>query len=133
MLKLEIVTPEKRVLDAEVDVVTVPTATGEVGILSNHAPLISALKPGVLSYTAKGSTEKLAVTGGFLEVSSDKVSVLTDTAETAAEINTEHARAERDAAQKELASSATASSDETEPIREHLDAANARLALTAAR
>jgi F-type H+-transporting ATPase subunit epsilon len=49
MLKLEIVTPEKRVIDETVDSVTVPTLTGEAGILPNHAPLISALKPGLLS------------------------------------------------------------------------------------
>ena len=131
MLKLEIVTPEKRVLDAEVDAVTVPTATGEAGILSSHAPLISALKPGILSYTAKGSTEKLAVTGGFVEVSNDKVSVLTDTAETAAEIDIAAARSERESAEKALTAAATASVGETEPIRDRLDAANARIALTA--
>ena len=133
MLKLEIVTPEKRVLDVEVDSVTVPTATGEAGILSNHAPLISALKPGVLAYTAKGATGKLAITGGFVEVSNDKVSVLTDTAETAAEIDIEAARAEKDAAEKALTAAATASVEETESIRTRLDAANARLALAAGR
>ena len=131
MLKLEIVTPERRVLDETVDSVTVPTATGEAGILTAHAPLISALKPGILTYVVKGATEKLAVTGGFVEVSSDKVSVLTDTAETAAEIDTEAARAMRDSAQKDLAAAATASIEETESIRERLDAANARLALAA--
>ena len=75
MLKLEIVTPEKRILDAEIDSVTVPTASGEAGILANHAPLISALKPGILTYTNRGSTEKLAVSSGFVEVNSDTVSV----------------------------------------------------------
>jgi F-type H+-transporting ATPase subunit epsilon len=63
MLKLEIVTPEKRVLDAEVDSVTVPTASGEAGILPHHAPLVSALKPGVLAYSVKGSTDRIAVAG----------------------------------------------------------------------
>ena len=67
MLKLEIVTPEKRVLDAEVDSVTLVTASGEAGILPNHAPLVSALKPGVLSYGVKGVVEKLAVSGGFVD------------------------------------------------------------------
>jgi F-type H+-transporting ATPase subunit epsilon len=49
MLKLEIVTPERKVFDEMVDSVTVPTASGEAGILPDHAPLISALKPGILS------------------------------------------------------------------------------------
>ena len=131
MLKLEIVTPEKKVFDETVDSVTVPTASGEAGILPNHAPLISALKPGILSYSNKGVTERLAVSGGFVEVSSNKVSVLTDTAETASEIDADAARAEREAAEKSLSSSATAALDDTEADRERLEAANARLQLAA--
>lgn len=131
MLKLEIVTPEKKVLDESVDSVTVPTASGEAGILPNHAPLISALKPGILSYSNKGTTERLAVSGGFVEVSANTVSVLTDTAETAAEIDADSARAERESAEKALAAHATAAIEETEADRERLDAANARLQLAA--
>ena len=131
MLKLEIVTPEKKVFDETVDSVTVPTASGEAVILPNHAPLISALKPGILSYSNKGVTERLAVSGGFVEVSSNKVSVLTDTAETASEIDADAARAEREAAEKSLSSSATAALDDTEADRERLEAANARLQLAA--
>src|SRR5687767_7791400 len=131
MLKLEIVTPEKKVFDEMVDAVTVPTASGEAGILPNHAPLISALKPGILSYTNKGTTERLAISGGFVEVSSNKVAVLTDTAETAGEIDADAARAERDAAEKSIASHSTAAYDTTEADRERLDAANARLQLAA--
>ena len=129
MLKLEIVTPERKVLDEMVDSVTVPTASGEAGILPNHAPLISALKPGILSYTNKGTTERLALAGGFVEVSANKVAVLTDTAETASEIDAEAARAEREAAEKSLAAHATAALETTEADRERLDAANAKLQL----
>ncbi|MEO8042395.1 MAG: F0F1 ATP synthase subunit epsilon [Acidobacteriota bacterium] len=130
-MKLEIVTPEKRIIDESVDSVTVPTASGEAGILPNHAPLISALKPGILSYSNKGTTERLAIAGGFVEVSSNKVSVLTDTAETAGEIDADAARADREAAEKSLAAHATAALEETEGDRERLDAANARLQLAA--
>ena len=133
MLKLEIVTPEKKVLDENVDSVTVPTASGEAGILPNHAPLISALKPGILSYSNKGTTERLAVSGGFVEVSSNQVSVLTDSAETAAEIDADAARAERESAEKALAAHATAAIEDTEADRERLEAANARLQLAAGR
>lgn len=133
MLKLEIVTPERKVLEADVDSVTVPTASGEVGILPSHAPLVSALKPGVLSYTTKGISEKLAVSGGFLEVSSDRVAVLADLAETADEINVESARADREEAEKSFAAVASASLDETEAARERLDAANVRLQLAGGR
>src|SRR5688572_17228563 len=108
MLKLEIVTPERRVVDTEAESVTVPTASGEAGILTNHAPLISALQPGVLSYAAKGGVEKLAISSGFVEVSGNQVSVLTDVAESAEEVNAEQARADREEAEKELAGKSTA-------------------------
>jgi F-type H+-transporting ATPase subunit epsilon len=131
MLKLEIVTPEKKVFDETVESVTVPTATGEAGILPNHAPLISALKPGILSFTNKGTVEKLAVAGGFVEVSGNQVSVMTDTAESAADVNVEQAKAEREAAEKALAALSTASIEETEAERERLAGANVRLQLVA--
>ena len=102
MLRLEIVTPEKRVLNETVDAVTIPTANGEVGILPNHAPLISGLKSGVLAYTKGGATARMVVSGGFVEVGSDKVSVLTDIAETAADINVEAARSEREQSERTL-------------------------------
>jgi F-type H+-transporting ATPase subunit epsilon len=133
MLKLEIVTPERKVLDESVDSVTIPTASGEAGILPNHAPLISALKPGILSYSNKGATERLAVSGGFVEVSSNKVSVLTDTAEAASEIDAEAARIDREAAEKSLAAHSMAALEDTEADRERLEAANARLQLASAK
>jgi F-type H+-transporting ATPase subunit epsilon len=133
MLKLEIVTPEKKVLDETVDSVTVPTASGEAGILPNHAPLISALKPGILSYSNKGATERLAVSGGFVEVSSNKVSVLTDSAETATEIDADSARADREAAETSLAAHSMAALEETEGDRERLEAANVRLQLASSK
>jgi F-type H+-transporting ATPase subunit epsilon len=133
MLKLEIVTPEKSVLDAEVDSVTVPTATGEAGILPNHAPLISALRPGILTYTTRGTTERLAVTGGFVEVSDNAVSVLADAAESADQIDVAAVRAEKEAAERALAAVATASLEETEQARDAVEAANTRLALAGGR
>jgi F-type H+-transporting ATPase subunit epsilon len=133
MLKLEIVTPERRALDADVDMVTVPTASGEIGILPSHAPMVSALRPGVLTFTVKGSTERLAVTGGFVEVNADKVAVLADSAESAAEIDIDSARAARDEAEKAFAAVSSRSLDETEAARDQLDAANVRLQLAAGR
>lgn len=131
MLKLEIVTPEKRVVDETVDSVTVPTLTGEAGILPHHAPLISALKPGILTFANKGVTEKLAVNGGFVEVSSDMVSVMTDIAVSSVEIDVDAARAEKDAAEKALAAVATGSIEETADVRDRLEFANVRLQLAA--
>jgi F-type H+-transporting ATPase subunit epsilon len=133
MLRLEIVTPEKKVVDAEVDSVTVPTASGEVGILPSHAPLIAALKPGILTYSNRGDAQRLAIAGGFVEVSSDKVAVLTDTAEMAADIDVEAARADREAAEKALAANPAAAVEDHEAERELLDSANARIQLAAGR
>jgi len=131
MIKLEIVTPERRVFDEMVDSVTVPTETGEVGILPNHAPLISALKSGILSYSNRGTSDKMVVSGGFVEVNTDKVSVLTDVAEKADEIDVEAAKAERDAAQKVLGSAFSGTEDEFEAEKARLERAEARLMLAA--
>jgi F-type H+-transporting ATPase subunit epsilon len=131
MLKLEIVTPEKKVVETDADSVTVPTASGEAGILPNHAPLISALKPGILEFTNRGASERIAIAGGFVEVNHDKVTVLADSAEKADEIDATAARADLEAAQKAIAAAATQPVEETEALREQLDSANARLQLAA--
>ena len=129
MIRLEIVTPEKRVLDAEVDSVTVPTASGEAGILTHHAPLISALKPGILVYAGKSESGKLAVSGGFVEVNSDKVSVLVDAAETASEIDIEAAKTDRETAEKAIAAAGIVEADIAGETRDALDHAAARINL----
>src|SRR4051794_21698225 len=103
MLKLEVVTPERRVLDIEVDTVTIPTASGEAGILPHHAPLISAISPGVMVYTAKGAAEKMVISRGFVEVNDDRVAVLVDSAEASDEIDADAARSDREAAERAIA------------------------------
>jgi len=133
MIKLEIVTPEKKVFDETVDSVTVPTATGEVGILPNHSPLISSLKSGILSFANKGASEKMVVSGGFVEVSTNKVSVLTDIAEKSDEIDVEAAKAEREAAQKVLSGAFSGTEEEFEAEKERLERAQARISLAAGR
>ncbi|HVE60098.1 MAG TPA: F0F1 ATP synthase subunit epsilon [Pyrinomonadaceae bacterium] len=133
MIKLEIVTPEKKVFDETVDSVTVPTATGEVGILPNHAPLISSLKPGILSFANKGASEKMVVSGGFVEVSTNKVSVLTDIAEKADEIDVEAAKVEREAAQKVMSGAFSGTEEEFEAEKERLERAQARITLATGR
>ncbi len=128
MLRLEIVTPEQRVLDETVDSVTVPTANGEIGILPNHAPLISALKSGILAYTRGGATERLVISGGFVEVGTDRESDLTDIAETATDINVEAARAEREEVERTLGAWNGSEAD-FEVEKDRLERAQARLQL----
>ncbi|MDQ3322502.1 MAG: F0F1 ATP synthase subunit epsilon [Acidobacteriota bacterium] len=128
MLNLEIVTPEKKVLNDTVEAVTVPTISGEVGILTDHAPLISALKPGILSYTRGGATERMMIAGGFLEVSANRVSVLADTAESAGEIDVEAARIERETVEKKLGAW-KGTEEEFDTEKDRLEKAQARLQL----
>src|SRR5215204_4646808 len=95
-IQLEVVTPERRVLAEPVDMVTVPGLGGELGILPGHTPLISQLQTGVLSYTTAGRTLQLHVSGGFLEVRDDHVSVLAEVAERPEEIDAARARLARE-------------------------------------
>ncbi|GIU82737.1 MAG: F0F1 ATP synthase subunit epsilon [Acidobacteria bacterium] len=128
MLRLEIVTPEKKVLSESVDMVTIPTASGEIGVLPNHAPLISSLKPGILTYFRSGVSNRLVVAGGFVEINDNKVSVLADIAETADEIDVEKARLQKEESEKIL-SKWSGSQEELEKEREKLECAQARLQL----
>jgi F-type H+-transporting ATPase subunit epsilon len=132
MLNLEIVTPERKVFDEVVDAVTIPTTNGEIGVLPNHAPLISTLKPGILTIANRGANERLAIAGGFVEVSANKVSILADTAERADEVNVESARAERESAERVLGSW-SGTEDAFELERERLEKAQARLQLISAK
>jgi len=86
-LQLDIVTPEKRVFSQEVDSVTLPGSEGELGILPQHIPLVTALKPGELVYAKGGKSEPYAVGSGFAEVTGQRVSVLTDMAMGEADID----------------------------------------------
>jgi len=92
-LKLEMVTPYKRVLAEEVDEVTAPGFVGELGILPGHTPLLTTLKVGELSYSKGKEVFHVAVNWGYLEVEQDTVTVLVDTAEKADEIDLARAKA----------------------------------------
>jgi len=129
MINLEIVTPEKKVVSESVDSVSVPTAKGEIGIMPNHAPLIATLRSGVLSYSKGGTSEEMVVSGGFVEVSTDKVSVLADIAEVTTEIDIENAKVEREESQK-LLGEWKGSEEDFEVELERLEKAQARLQLT---
>ena len=80
MLKLEIVTPEKKIFSDTVADVYLPGADGEMGVLEMHSALVTALKPGELRYEKNGVVHELAIGSGFAEITQEKVSVLTDSA-----------------------------------------------------
>jgi F-type H+-transporting ATPase subunit epsilon len=101
-LHLRVVTPERLLLDEDVDEVTAPGTIGEFGVLPNHITFLSSLQPGRLSYQRSGQARLLAVSGGFAEVTDNMMTVLTDSAEFADEINVERARAALQAAEESL-------------------------------
>ena len=91
-LRLEILTAERSLFEGDVDAVTAPGVEGELGILPHHAALMTALQPGELRYRSGADETQLAVTGGFMEVTANRVVVLADAAERVEEID--EARAE---------------------------------------
>lgn len=103
-LKLEMVTPYKRVLSQEVDEVTAPGLLGELGLLPGHTPLLTTMRVGELTYLQDGQRFHVAVNWGYLEVENDTVTVLAETAEKADEIDLERAKAALERAEESLKS-----------------------------
>ncbi|HWQ33064.1 MAG TPA: F0F1 ATP synthase subunit epsilon [Blastocatellia bacterium] len=103
-IQLEVITPEKVALHEAVDEVVIPGVGGELGILPDHTPLISQVQTGVLTYRVGSEKRQMHVSGGFVEVLPDRVSVLADVAEKPEEINVERAQRARERAEKRLAS-----------------------------
>ncbi len=102
-ITLEMITPRGTILQQTVSYVQLPTKLGLIGILADHAPLISALDIGVVTYRPVGAAEKkAAISGGFLEVRDNKVVVLAPTAELADHIDLERAKAAYERAQQRL-------------------------------
>lgn len=89
-LQLDIVTPEKKVFSDTVDNVYLPGADGEMGVLPQHAGLVTALQPGELRYLHNGTVHHMAVGSGFAEITQTQVVVLTDMALGEAEIDVTH-------------------------------------------
>jgi F-type H+-transporting ATPase subunit epsilon len=101
-LHLDIVTPEKLAYSDEVDAVVLPGSEGELGVLPHHAPLISTLGAGELRLRKAGQEESFAIVGGFLQVLPDKVVVMAETADLAADIDLERAEEARRKAEETL-------------------------------
>jgi F-type H+-transporting ATPase subunit epsilon len=126
MFRLSIVTPEKTFFDAEVASLIVPGSEGYLGVLSNHAPLITALKPGKIEYKdADNNSLFVAVSGGFLEVSGNVATLLADAAEDTEEIDIIRAKAAYDRAWQML--------KEAGKGKDWVDVKRARLAMERAR
>jgi F-type H+-transporting ATPase subunit epsilon len=101
-VSLEIVTPERRVLSVAADEVRAPGVGGGFGVRTGHAPFMTALEPGRLTYVEGGREHDYAVGGGFLQVADDRVIVLADTAEAAGDIDVDRAKRAFQEAQERL-------------------------------
>lgn len=101
-IHLEVVTPTGSVVSEEVDIVTAPGVGGEFGVLANHAPFLSTIKTGALSYKKDKLTKYLMVSGGFSEVSNNKITFLVESAEFGNEIDVDRAMRAKERAEKRL-------------------------------
>ncbi len=104
-IAVDIMSPERLVMHTQADSVVVPAADGELGILPHHAPLLAMLEPGEIRLRRGNDVEIFAVSGGFIEVINNRISIFAETAEMAQEIDLERARqaAERAKAQLKIA------------------------------
>lgn len=106
--KFELVTPERMALSQDATQVLVPGVEGEFTVLPGHAPVISALRPGVIEATLaeSGETERIFVKGGFAEVDADRVTVLAERAMAVDQMSADVVTAELERAEAELAAAA---------------------------
>ena len=102
-IKLEVVTPRGAVLSEDVDIVTAPGYGGEFGVLANHAPFLSTIKIGVMSYKKGGNEEQLMISGGFCKVSDNQITFLVESAEHGRDIDVDRALLAKERAEKRLA------------------------------
>jgi F-type H+-transporting ATPase subunit epsilon len=105
--QLEIVTPEKKVVDTAATEAQIPGKNGYLGVLPGHAPLITELAVGEITFRSGAEEQRLAVAWGFVEVLPDKVTILAETAERPAEIDIDRARKAKERAEQRLGSSDT--------------------------
>jgi len=128
-LTLRILAPDKSVFDGSADEVILPSTTGQLGILTGHVSLLTALDSGVLRLRQGSSWQSIALVGGFAEVDSNEVTVLVNAAELGSSIDTAAAEKEFEAAQQAVAAleGQPASSDKLK-AQQTLARARARLA-----
>lgn len=122
--KLEIVTPERMVVSVDAEDLQIPGKTGYLGILPGHAPLITEIAVGEISYHVAGQLKRIAVAWGFAEVLQEKVTILAETAEKAEEIDVASAQAAKQKAEDQLRKAGTTGDADAQAA---LDQANARL------
>jgi len=106
-IALEVVTPTGAVVNEDVDIVNAPGYGGDFGVLANHAPFLSTIKIGILSYETGKKREHLMISGGFCEVSNNKITFLVESAEFGSQIDVDRAMKAKERAEKRLAQAAS--------------------------
>jgi F-type H+-transporting ATPase subunit epsilon len=101
-VKVNVVTPDGPVYEADVEMVSAKAQSGELGILPGHIPMVAPLQVGAVRLKKEGNTELVAVSGGFLEVRPDQVTILAQAAETAEAIDVERASEAKKRAEQRL-------------------------------
>lgn len=101
-IKLEVVTPSGAVVNEDVDIVNAPGYGGDFGVLANHAPFLSTIKIGTLVYEKDRHRTALMISGGFCEVSNNKITFLVESAEFGSDIDVERAMRAKERAEKRL-------------------------------
>jgi len=110
-IRLEVVTPSGAKVNEDVDIVNAPGYGGDFGVLANHAPFLSTIKIGTLTYENGNKRESLMVSGGFCEVSNNKITFLVESAEKGSEIDVDRAMRAKERAEKRLAQAAQQKDD----------------------
>ena len=110
-IRLEVVTPDGARVNEDVDIVNAPGFGGDFGVLANHAPFLSTIKIGTLSYENGKERKALMVSGGFCEVSDNKITFLVESAEFGTEIDVERAMRAKERAEKRIAQAAQQTED----------------------
>ncbi len=126
-LRLEVVTPSRRVLEGRASEVRIPGALGELGILPGHTPLLTSLGTGEVKFSDGATTGRVVIQGGFAEIQPDAVTVLATVAETIDEIDVGAARTALSEAQEQLK---TASAENFDEVDAALRLAEARINAT---
>ncbi|MGL1931115.1 MAG: F0F1 ATP synthase subunit epsilon [Desulfotalea sp.] len=101
-INLEVVTPAGAVINEDVDIVNAPGCGGDFGVLANHAPFLSTIKIGALTYETGKTRKALMVSGGFCEVSNNKITFLVESAEAKEDIDADRASEAKNRAEKRI-------------------------------
>ncbi len=125
---LSIVTPESPIVELDVDSVVIPGTEGQFGVLAEHEAFLAPLRAGVVEYRVAGETHRVAVSGGFAEVTQERATILARTAEVSNQIDRARAEQAVDRARNELERIGVQSPpEEVQIARDELDRAEARL------